>query len=106
MGKISEILLNSLFVGSVYANNFAVLSCNDDSEVSFSLVLQQDSCYGRVRVYGIFVVMAMIEPFRGFRIFSRKYFWNALELRTSIKHNPRLLSVDWYIFYGGRHWAP
>ena len=35
MGKISKILLNSLFISSAYANNFAVPSCNDDTQVSF-----------------------------------------------------------------------
>ena len=34
MGKISKILLNSLFISSAYANNFAVPSCNDDTQVS------------------------------------------------------------------------
>ena len=36
MGKISEILLKSLFISSAYANNFAVPSCNNDSEVSLA----------------------------------------------------------------------
>ena len=36
MGKISEILLNSLFIGSAYANNFEVLSCNNDAPVSLT----------------------------------------------------------------------
>ena len=38
MGKISEILLNSLFISSAYANNFAVPSCNDDTQVSFWVI--------------------------------------------------------------------
>ena len=33
--KIPEILLNSLFISSAYANNFAVPSCNDDTQVSY-----------------------------------------------------------------------
>ena len=37
MGKISEILLNSLFVTSAYANSFAVPSCNNDTPVSSTL---------------------------------------------------------------------
>merc|ERR1712136_692959 len=31
MGRISEIILNSLFMNSAYADNFRVRSCNDDS---------------------------------------------------------------------------
>ena len=45
MGKISEILLNSLFITSAYANNFAVPSCNDDSLVSFTLITMETMVY-------------------------------------------------------------
>ena len=40
MGRISEIILNSLFMSSAYADNFRVRSCNDDSTVSFYIAYE------------------------------------------------------------------
>ena len=36
MGKVSNVLLSSVLIGSAYGDNFSVLSCNDDSTVSIS----------------------------------------------------------------------
>ena len=41
MGKISKILFDSLFIASVYANNFAVPSCNDDTPVNICLPIEK-----------------------------------------------------------------
>ena len=50
MGRISEIILNSLFMSSAYADNFRVRSCNDDSTVSFYIANELFSIMGLCKI--------------------------------------------------------
>ena len=86
MGRISEILLNSLFISSAYADNFRVRSCNEDSTVSCNIANELSSMiYG-----GIWSLTWLIQL-----LLNQFQLRNRYLNRVTMRHVPYICGTFW-----------